>query len=145
MAGINIKGEKELKENLKKLTDKQARSAYRTSARNAMKVVEDDATSRARAIDDPSSPTSIYENISMRASYSSRDEEITVRVGVEGGARYQRGDKRRGLTTYFRFVELGTQHSPPTPFLRPALQSNQREVLNAFIEELDKSIRRRIG
>lgn len=65
---------------------------------------------------------------------------MNASVGVEGGARYRRGDKAAGKVTYWRYQELGTERHRAQPFLRPALSSNTATVLQEFIFELQRQM-----
>lgn len=74
---------------------------------------------------------------------------MRVSVGILGGdgsrssARYTRGDKKKLLVTYWRYVELGTSRTRAQPFLRPALGNNAEEVLVKFVEQINSQLEKR--
>ncbi|MCQ4257472.1 HK97-gp10 family putative phage morphogenesis protein [Stutzerimonas stutzeri] len=53
-----------------------------------------------------------------------------------------RGDSQAAF--YWKFIELGTRHMPPAPFIRPswdgALQKIEGAVINRLAEGIDKAI-----
>ena len=76
----------------------------------------------------------------------------SVRVGPRKGFRQtvQCKDKRTGKTreeianpaNYGHLVEYGTSHSPAKPFIRPAVDSAQSEILPAMAKGLEKHLAR---
>ncbi|MCE8052279.1 hypothetical protein HOP61_13290 [Halomonas daqingensis] len=142
MATDGLQGSKEILENLKKLKGDQTIGVFKKAGKSAMQSVVDDAKRRARALNDSETPSSIEPHIDAIVIY--KNDELVVSVGVRGGARYRRGDKARGLVTYWRYVELGTENAPAQPFLRPALAENQQQVFERFIQELGAEITKRL-
>ncbi|WP_110641796.1 HK97-gp10 family putative phage morphogenesis protein [Salinicola sp. CPA57] len=142
--GYKITGMDELFKNIKRVKSEIVRDSARSAGRAAMRIVQEDAQRRAQAIDDPKTPTHIYQNIAMTTRWDKSTGIMRVKVGVRGGARYRKGDKDKLLTTYFRFVELGTERSRARPFLRPALKNNHQAVLKQFLDEMNRQLDRRI-
>lgn len=140
----NLKGSKDVLSAMALLKDTQIVAATRQAGRKAMQIVADDAQRNAQSIDDSTTSLSIADNVAIRTSYSRVTGDLVVKVGIMGGARYRRGDKEQGLTTYWRFVEFGTEHSAAQPFLRPAIDSNQAQVFVTFMNELRVSLNRRL-
>lgn len=149
-ASFKISGIKELSERIKTTHEDVLIPASRAAGKAGMKVVRDNVVTRAQQVDDPKTPNDISENIGMRTGYSRPKKTMTVRVGVLGeagtrsSARYRRGDKPKGLVTYWRFVEMGTSHSRARPFLRPAINNNGTHVMQEVIEEMKRQLDRRV-
>lgn len=112
----------------------------RPAIRSGLSVVRDDAIRRAEIIDDPRTPTTISDHIHLKTFWRKNARIMGGAVGVDGGARYRRGDKQSGKVTYWRYVETGTERSRARPFLRPALASNTSRVLQEFIFELQRQM-----
>ncbi|EGB7359893.1 HK97 gp10 family phage protein [Escherichia coli] len=100
--------------------------------------------------------------------------ELAFRVGVLGGARRtlsaaasRKAEQRRkrhgtaplasqgeltgsgkgnpgGDTWYWRFLEFGTEHAEARPFMRPAMNGADAEVVSTFAAELEKAVDRAI-
>jgi HK97 gp10 family phage protein len=78
----------------------------------------------------------------------------SVRVGPRKGFRQkvQRKDKRTGKmieviadpSNYGHLVEYGTSHSTAKPFIRPAVDQTQGEVLGAMAKGLEKHLIRKM-
>lgn len=117
-----------LERRLNELTEKVAKKAVRSAARKAMKKVRDEA--RANAPKD----TGLLE-LNFGLLTKARDEEVSAKVGVRGGA------KRNDSTPfYFRFQEFGTRDIPARPFLLPALENNAQDVLDTLVSELKAAL-----
>ncbi|CAM3970141.1 HK97-gp10 family putative phage morphogenesis protein [Psychrobacter arenosus] len=143
---------------------RKSKNAAVRSSRRAMNIVKKEAVARAKALDDKDSTERIWKNIVVKAARTRSPGFVVMRVGVKGGSRQYaktKRNKKKGLagqtynvagdktnpggdTWYWRLVELGTSHTAPNPFLRPALYNNMDVVQEAFGEsfntELDKEI-----
>ena len=145
---FNIEGLDEVQEKLKRLGNPRLmKNAARRSARKAMAIVRDAARSGAKAIDDPQTSEKIWKNIAIGAGKTRNPNEVVMRVGVRGGAAQNANTDKAalsklsgGITTYWRYLEFGSVHNPPTPFMRPALQNNIQAVTNSFAENFNKEI-----
>ncbi|WP_286902103.1 HK97-gp10 family putative phage morphogenesis protein [Vreelandella sedimenti] len=140
----NLIGSRDVLKRMNELKETQIISVMRSAGRKAMQSVLDDAKRNASQIDDTESPLSIADNIVMKTSYRRTTGDLTIKVGIQGGARYRRGDKEKGLVTYWRYVEFGTEHSAAHPFLRPAMDSNQSQIFATFLAEVAAGINRRL-
>lgn len=140
----NMQGSKDVLRRMKELKETQIVTVMRTAGRKAMQTVLDDAKRNASQIDDSETQLSITDNLAMRTSYKRSTGDLVIKVGVIGGARYRRGDKEQGLTTYWRYVEFGTEHSAAQPFLRPAMDDNQQQLFSNFIAEVKAGLNRRL-
>ena len=162
---FNIEGLDEVQEKLKRLGNPRLmKNAARRSMRKAMAIVRDAARANAKGLDDPETAEKIWKNIAIAAGKTRNQNEVVMRVGVNGGAgankysksivmkeRRKKGEPKQvlaentialtgGNTRHFRYLELGTSEMPATPFLRPALQNNIQAVTNSFAENFNKEI-----
>ena len=141
---FNIEGLDEVQEKLKRLGNPRLmKNAARRSMRKAMAIVRDAARSGAKAIDDPQTSEKIWKNIATAAGKTRNPNEVVMRVGVRGGASFSNKNPPKtpgGDTRHWRWLEFGSVHNPPTPFMRPALQNNIQAVTNSFAENFNKEI-----
>lgn len=160
-----ITGLDEVQAKLRILGNKRkAKNAANRASRKAMNIVKKAARDNAKRLDDKDSPNKIWKNIVVKAGKTKGYDNVTMKVGVRGGARkyantranrranragrsYQaQGSKKNpgGDTWYWRFLEFGSSTNDAKPFLRPALNNNkdavQQEFARAYGEELDKEI-----
>ncbi|MBO1529650.1 HK97 gp10 family phage protein [Psychrobacter sp. F1192] len=160
-----ITGLDEVQAKLRQLGNKRkAKNAANRASRKAMNIVKKAARENAKRIDDKDSPEKIWKNIVVKAGKTKGYDNVTMKVGVKGGARkyantranrranragrsYQtQGSKKNpgGDTWYWRFKEFGSATNNADPFLRPALNNNinavQAEFTRAYSAELDKEI-----
>lgn len=141
---VNIEGLDEVQEKLKRLGNPRLmKNAARRSARKAMAIVRDSARANAKALDDPQTSEKIWKNIAIAAGKTRNPNEVAMRVGVRGGASFSNPNPPNtsgGDTRHWRWLEFGSVHNPPTPFMRPALQDNIQAVTNSFAENFNKEI-----
>lgn len=141
---VNIEGLDEVQEKLKRLANPRLmKNATRRSARKAMAIVRDAARANAKALDDPETAEKIWKNIAIAAGKTRNPSEVVMRVGVRGGASFSNKNPPNtpgGDTRHWRWLEFGSAHNPPTPFMRPALQNNIQAVTNSFAENFNKEI-----
>lgn len=141
---FNIEGLDEVQEKLKRLGNARLmKNAARRSARKAMAIVRDSARNAAKALDDPQTSEKIWKNIAISAGKTRNPNEVIMRVGVRGGASFSNPNPPNtsgGDTRHWRWLEFGSVHNPPTPFMRPALQNNIQSVTNSFAENFNKEI-----
>ena len=141
---FNIEGLDEVQEKLKRLGNPRLmKNAARRSMRKAMAIVRDSARNAAKGIDDPQTAEKIWKNIAIAAGKTRNPNEVIMRVGVRGGASFSNPNPPNtpgGDTRHWRWLEFGSVHNPPTPFMRPALQNNIQSVTNSFAENFNKEI-----
>lgn len=141
---VKIEGLNRVQEKLKRLGNPRLmKNAARRSARKAMAIVRDAARNNAKGIDDPQTAEKIWKNIAIAAGKTRNPSEVVMRVGVRGGASFSNPNPPNtsgGDTRHWRWVELGSVHNPPTPFMRPALQNNIQAATNSFAENFNKEI-----
>ncbi|QXH44278.1 HK97 gp10 family phage protein [Pseudomonas xanthosomatis] len=147
-----LQGLKAATDKMAGLTPKLRRSGLRKAARQAMNIVRDDARTRAKGLDDPETAEKIFRNIVTQESgrQSRREGGVVMKVGVRGGASSNRHSKDAsgnpgGDTRHWRYLEFGTQHNPPAPFMRPAFSGNVNAVTDRFVQvfgqEIDAAVR----
>lgn len=141
---VNIEGLDQVQEKLKRIGNPRLmKNAARRSMRKAMAIVRDSARNAAKGIDDPETAEKIWKNIAIGAGKTRNPNEVVMRVGVRGGASFSNPNPPNtsgGDTRHWRWVEFGSVHNPPTPFMRPALQNNIQAVTNSFAENFNKEI-----
>lgn len=141
---FNIEGLDEVQGKLKRLGNPRLmKNAARRSMRKAMAIVRDSARNAAKGIDDPQTSEKIWKNIAIAAGKTRNPNEVVMRVGVRGGASFSNKNPPNtpgGDTRHWRWLEFGSVHNPPTPFMRPALQNNIQSVTNSFAENFNKEI-----
>ena len=141
---FNIEGLDEVQEKLKRLGNPRLmKNAARRSMRKAMAIVRDSARNAAKGLDDPETAEKIWKNIAIAAGKTRNQNEVVMRVGVRGGASFSNPNPPNtsgGDTRHWRWLEFGSVHNPPTPFMRPALQNNIQAVTNSFSENFNKEI-----
>ncbi|MDI3274881.1 HK97-gp10 family putative phage morphogenesis protein [Pseudomonas sp. AL03] len=134
-------------EKMRGLAPKLQKKGLRKAAREAMNIVRDDAKARAKALDDPETKEKVWKNIiTQEATKQSRREGgVVMRVGVRGGAGSNQHSKDAsgnpgGDTRHWRYIEFGTQFTPPVPFMRPAFSQNVGAVTDQFVISLSREI-----
>ena len=141
---FNIEGLDEVQVKLKRLGNPRLiKNAARRSMRKAMAIVRDSARNAAKGLDDPETAEKIWKNIAIAAGKTRNPNEVVMRVGVRGGASFSNKNPPNtsgGDTRHWRWIEFGSVHNPPTPFMRPALQNNIQAVTNSFAENFNKEI-----
>ena len=103
-----------------------------------MRPVRDAARANSKGLDDPETASIIWKKIvTQYRSRLSKGDQVTVSVGVQGGAKPVKGDKDTG---HWRLLEFGTEKMAAQPFMRPALESNVSQVTNEFVASLEPAI-----
>lgn len=135
MAEVKIHGVEQAVARLRNLRRDIGTKAVRSAAIRAMRIVRDDARRKASTFDDPETASNIAKAIVTRYDNkaSKREGGVVVKVGVQGGARPQKG---AGDTGHWRYKEFGTSHMPAEPFMRPALAENAQAVTDKLVSEL---------
>lgn len=145
---FNIEGLESVQEKFKRLGNARLiKNAARRSMRKAMAIVRDAARNNAKGIDDPETAEKIWKNIAIAAGKTRNPNEVVMRVGVRGGASFSNPNPPNtsgGDTRHWRWIEFGSVHNPPVPFMRPALQNNIQAVMSSFAHnfnaEIDKEL-----
>lgn len=146
---VNIEGLDEVQEKLKRLGNPRLiKNAARRSARKAMAIVRDSARNAAKGIDDPETAEKIWKNIAIAAGKTRNPNEVVMRVGVRGGASFSNKNPPNtpgGDTRHWRWLEFGSVHNPPAPFMRPALINNIQPVTDKFIQMMSDEINKALA
>lgn len=145
---FKLEGLEPVQEKLKRLGNARLiKNAARRSMRKAMAIVRDAARANAKGIDDPETAEKIWKNIAIAAGKTRNPNEVVMRVGVRGGASFSNPNPPNtsgGDTRHWRWIEFGSVHNPPVPFMRPALQNNIQAVMSSFAHnfnaEIDKEL-----
>lgn len=127
-----------------KLEKKEVQKITKKSLRKGMSLFRKKIIENAKLLDDPKTTNSIYKNVALR-NKRRRDGNVTVMVGILGGARK---DKNKGIgkggdTYYWRFLEFGTSKMKARPFFRPAVEDTG--VQNAVLHETQKQFMEEIS
>lgn len=145
---FKLEGLEPVQEKFKRLGNPRLiKNAARRSMRKAMAIVRDAARNNAKGIDDPETAEKIWKNIAIAAGKTRNPNEVVMRVGVRGGASFSNPNPPStsgGDTRHWRWIEFGSVHNPPVPFMRPALQNNIQAVMSSFAHnfnaEIDKEL-----
>lgn len=134
-------------EKMRSLAPKLQKKGLRKAAREAMNIVRDDVKTRANALDDPKTKEKIWKNVITQEAtkQSLREGGVVMRVGIRGGAGSNQHSKDAsgnpgGDTRHWRYIEFGTQFTPPAPFMRPAFSQNVGAVTDRFVATLGREI-----
>jgi HK97 gp10 family phage protein len=114
---IKFEGHKKLQENMNRLID-VVHKDLEPAVLEAAEIVRAEAARRAPRSDDPSSDGHMADNIIARV----RDTGIIRKGGVDVGI----GPSKKHW--YGLFAEIGTRFFAATPWLRPALDENEKKV-----------------
>lgn len=144
---VRLQGLKAATDKMVGLAPKLRRSGLRKAARQAMNIVRDDAKDRARGLDDPETAEKIWKNIITQESgrQGRREGGVVMKVGIRGGASSNQHSKDAsgnpgGDTRHWRYLEFGTQYTPPAPFMRPAFSTNVNAVTDRFVQVFGQEI-----
>ena len=121
-----------LRQALQGMKTKAGKSIVRKAAGKAMLPVR-----RAVKENAPFDPTEDGIHIKAEAAMRGRwfGDTLIMRVGIRGGAK-----KNPETPYYWRFQEFGTKTIPAKPFLLPALETNEQQVHDTLIAELQKAL-----
>ena len=138
-----ITGIKELKEKLKSVSDDMINKGGRSALRSAANVIRKEAKERAERLDDPNTPERIADNVVVRWDRKTfrKTGNPAFKVGILGGAKKDPKKRGRGDDTYYwRFLEFGTAKMRAKPFMRPAIDTKQKEAIDKFVEAYKKQL-----
>lgn len=119
---VKIEGGKELQDALRRVSASVAGEHLTAAAKEGAEIVRAEASRRA-----PRRTGKLAANIIAEVSLSQSDRaEISVGPSKEA--------------FYGMFVELGTKHMAPRPYLRPAIDESRAEVERAVHEALRRRL-----
>ena len=144
---VDIRGLSQLLRNIDALPEKLRKSAETAVLRAGAVPIRKHAKSQAAKSKDSGL---LMQSISL--SVKKFKGVTSARIGPRKGMRKKvtRTDERTGNTyeeladpnKYSHLVEFGTSHSAAKPFIRPAIDAAQGEVVNAMAAGLDKHLTR---
>lgn len=144
---MKITGVADFERYLRQLTQREAKKAVLTGLRAGARVIATQARKNVKA--NPSVDSGL-----LSKSITSKANKGKVKGGEAGAFVYVRSNKqsvvRKGRKKamlanpqpYAHLVELGTQHSPAEPFLRPAIDQKGDEAVAKVEQALDRAIRK---
>jgi len=146
---VKIRGMDKLLEQLDQLKAQLAVKALAAGARAAFKPVLDAAKRLA-----PRDTGELADSIKLRIEKPNEGDAV-IKVGLMIGKSTKVRQARAAAAAFgesqgkkvpaarrWHFIELGTSHQAAHPFLRPALEQNQDEVLRILSDEIRKQIRK---
>jgi len=149
---FKITGLDALQSKLKELSVDMQKKGGRSSLRKAAQVLRDKARANAAGVDDPSTNENISKNITERwngrLNKKSGGDDMGFRIGVLGGAKDTGKENSKnpgGDTFHWRFIEFGTAKMRAKPFMRPALEQSQGEVVDTFVAAYSKAVDRALA
>lgn len=149
-ANFKLTGANDLFAKLQKLPTTLSKKVLMAGGRKGANVVRDAAIATAKTIDRSNTPESFPPNIVVRFSPKRYREtgDVLFRVGLLGGSKEgaPRGQDPRNSnpgkdTWYWRLVEFGTERSRARQFMRPAIENNTSQVLQAAVGEMQKRMK----
>lgn len=146
---FEIQGLEQLQSKLERLSNpKKVKSIVRKSLRQAANIVRNAARNNAKLVDDPETAEKIWKNISVQAGKTRNTSEVKMRIGVRGGASFSNPNPPNlsgGDTRHWRWIEFGSVHNPPVPFMRPALINNIQPVTDKFVQVMSDEINKALA
>lgn len=156
---LEFKGIRELVRNLESLPDKLQKSAEKAVLRAGASPIRKAAKAKAPS---GKGPHAGLLKRSIGLSVKKVKGITSARVGPKTGfrvslgmkiARKTKGKRVKGQpyeafkdpSFYSHLVEYGTSHSAAKPFIRPAVDQTQSEVLSAMADGLDRHLTRQVA
>ena len=146
---VKVEGLAELAKALRELPDRVAKNGLRVSVYAGAKVIRDEARLRAPKATESLGPNQPPPGTLKRSVIMKHIPELssltrqTFFVTVRHGKKYRKQGKKGNLSQdawYWRFVEFGTRKMRASPFLRPALEAERRDAVQAMKERLAERV-----
>jgi HK97 gp10 family phage protein len=149
---VQVTGLKELQQRLQQISDtvggKQAAKPVVHALRQAGKLIQ---TSAINLVHKKSGTLAANIIVTHPKTRVAGVEKITVTIRAKAKKYADNAGNRRkgraggkykdyGPLFYARFLEFGTSHQPPYPFLRPAFEFNKSDLPEVFADSLSKSL-----
>ncbi len=123
-----ITGLESLIKKLNDLPDKLEKKVIRSAVRKGAIIVRDKARGYA-----PKKTGTLKKSIKIRNNKSARGI-TSFKIGPTN-------DKKKGTDVFYgRFQEFGTSKMPAHPFMRPAYDESEKEVLDKVIDEIRSKV-----
>lgn len=137
---LDFSGLEDIARDLETLSRAENNKVLRDATRAAATIFKDEAVKRA-----PVRKGKLKKNIVV-ITQRDRSGNITSGVHVRGrnphtgnsDNKVKAGNARNAF--YWRFVELGTSHSAPVPFIRPAYDARQEDATNEAFARANQAI-----
>ena len=145
---VKLNGLDELNKKLQGLSYDMARKGGRFALRKAAGVIVKRAQTNAQAFDDPETGRSIAKNVISKwnGRLNKTTGDLGFRIGVQGGSRISKkgnpDEGANGPTPHWRFVEFGSEHNTPKPFLRAAGSEAAQAATDEFIRQYGPALDR---
>ena len=123
-----IKGLGELIKNLNSLPDKLEKKVIRAAARKGANIIRDKARQNVQK-----------DTGNLQKSIITSGVKITGKIAFRVSLK-QRKTKNSKDPYYGRFVEFGTSKTPAHPFMRPALDESESEVLEIVVNDIKSNL-----
>ncbi len=136
---MELTGAKELARLLKQMPDKMRGQVLRQAVRAASKP----AMSRARALVPVNKIEALHKTYKGRVvapGFAQRSITAVTEVGKSKLTSWVRIGVKREAFYATQFVELGTSHQAKQPWLGPAFEASQSEMLSAIVSHIRKFI-----
>lgn len=131
---IQLTGADDIARRLKALDVKVRERALRRSLRAAAKVIADEVRANA-----PADTGRLRRNIAITTQVRRAKQLMSAQVRVR--TRGKAGDAKNAY--YWRFIEYGTRHIKPDPFVTRAFESEKsgaaQQVIDSVIQEIEKA------
>lgn len=123
-----IKGLEQLISKLNNLPEKLEKKVIRAAVRKGAILVRDKAREKA-----PVKTGTLKKSIKIRSNKVANGI-ISFKIGPTN-------DKKKGTDVFYgRFIEFGTSKMAAKPFMRPALDESETEVLNVVIDNIKSKL-----
>lgn len=143
---IEVKGLKEIEQALKELGPIFSAKAMAKALRMPMKKVRDRARElvhkRTGTLHDAIDLTPVAKATAARASMADTLSEVGIRIKKIKGRRKAGTGVGGNPRSIWHLVEFGTSHSPAYPYLRPAFDEHEKNMVDEPKQILAKEIER---
>lgn len=123
-----IKGLGELIKNLNSLPDKLEKKVIRAAVRKGANIIRDKARQNVQK-----------DTGNLQKSIITSGVKVTGKIAFRVSLK-QRKTKNSKDPYYGRFVEFGTSKTPAHPFMRPALDESESEVLEIVVNDIKSNL-----
>lgn len=123
-----IEGLEQLISKLNSLPDKLEKKVVRTAVRKGAILIRNKAREKA-----PTGTGTLKKSIKIRSNRAGNGV-VSFKIGPTN-------DKKKGTDIFYgRFQEFGTSKMPAHPYMRPAYDESESEVLDAVINEIKSKL-----
>lgn len=132
-AFLKVEGIEQIQSMLTEKAPRVARNLMRSTVQAVASVIAKDAEKNA-----PKRSGKLKKAIKAKRKKSPPDKPVSQVIVGEG-----KGQKPDAF--YWKFVEYGTQHSAPTPFIGPAKQRAQANMRQMLVTEFGKKLEKQLA